>query len=192
MSDDFSWELEKLRRKFGVGDEELKEEVRKATLKPRGAKPQRNDADLARIRAGASVRTIAVEKNLSNSTKILLGRKNKRAVRVDEYWQCLDQLIDLSGDEFSKSKAIVDRLKELLRDVPRGAVVLLDFAACLQQRGLRANHLLPSDRDNLEAAAFHHKQIEAPDDPGRRDFLARQIRVLKKVIQEAQENKIYV
>jgi hypothetical protein len=87
MSGEFLWELEKLRRRFGVDAEELRLATRELTRKPRGLKEQRHTGE------------------------ITLARKQRRASREFEYWKNLEELVDLVGDDVLKGKEIVDRLE---------------------------------------------------------------------------------
>ena len=86
MSGEFLWELEKLRRRFGVDAEELRLATRELTRKPRGLKEQRHTGE------------------------ITLVRKQRRASRELEYWKNLEELVDLVEDDALKGEEIVDRL----------------------------------------------------------------------------------
>ena len=86
MSGEFLWELEKLRRRFGVDAEELRLATRELTRKPRGLKEQRHTGEITR------------------------ARKQKRASRELEYWKNLEELVDLVEDDALKGEEIVDRL----------------------------------------------------------------------------------
>jgi len=86
MSGEFLWELEKLRRRFGVDAEELRLATRELTRKPRGLKEQIHTGEITR------------------------ARKQKRASRELEYWKNLEELVDLVEDDALKGEEIVDRL----------------------------------------------------------------------------------
>jgi hypothetical protein len=105
MSTSFLWELEKLRRRLGVQDQELKETVKELTRKPRGAKPQNDDENLARIRGGASLREVASDRGLSDAAQIKLARKNRRASREREYWKYIEELVDSFNDQFCRKRS---------------------------------------------------------------------------------------
>jgi hypothetical protein len=160
LSRDFLWELEKLRRRFGVDGDELKLAVRELTRKRRGLTPQNYTEEITR------------------------ARKNRREARQLIYWTYLEELVDLSGIDSLKGKVIVGRLTELLRDDPTPHAVLLDFADCLLRRVLSDNDIWDSDRDHLERAGFHYKEFEPPDGPRRRKLLGSQMKVLETLLRE--------
>src|SRR5215472_7732809 len=74
MSGDFLWELEKLRRRFGLDAEELRSAVRELTRKQRGIKQQERTGEITR------------------------ARKNRIAARQIKYWGTIEELADLVGD----------------------------------------------------------------------------------------------
>ena len=160
MSGEFLWELEKLRRRFGVDAEELRLATRELTRKPRGLKEQRHTGE------------------------ITLARKQRRASRKLEYWKNLEELVDLVGDDSLKGKETVDRLAELLRGDPLAHAVLSDFADCLLRRVITGNNISDSGIDHLERGRFHLERMEGPDAPRRRKLLASQISVLQTLVRE--------
>jgi len=160
MSGEFLWELEKLRRRFGVDAEELRLATRELTRKPRGLKEQRHTGE------------------------ITLARKQRRASRELEYWKNLEELVDLVGDDSLKGKEIVDRLVELLRGASMAHTVLSDFADCLLRRVITRNNISDLDIDHVERGRFHLERIEGPDAPRRRKLLASQISVLETLVRE--------
>ena len=160
MSGEFLWELEKLRRRFGVDAEELRLATRELTRKPRGIKEQRHTGE------------------------ITLARKQRRASRELEYWKNLEELVDLVGDDVLKGKEIVDRLDELLRGDSIDHAVLLDFADCLLRRVITRNNISDSDIDHVERGRFHLGRMEGPDTPRRRKLLPSQISVLETLLRE--------
>ena len=160
MSRDFLWELEKLRRRFGLDGEALRLATLELTRKQRGLKEQYHTGE------------------------ITCDRKNRRASRQHKYWRNLEELVDLFGDDAVKGKAIVDRLAELLRGDPMAHAVLIDFSDCLCRRVMSHNKISDSDRDHLERAGFHMERIERPDGPRRRKLLAGQVRVVGTLLRE--------
>jgi hypothetical protein len=165
MSREFLWELEKLRRRFGVDAEELRLATRELTRKPRGLKEQRHTGE------------------------ITLERKQRRASRDLEYWKNLEELVDIVEDDSLKGKETVDRLVELLRGDPMAHAVLKDFTDCLLRRVITHNNISDSDIDHLERGRFHLERIEGPDAPGRRKLLASQISVLGTLLRELRAGK---
>jgi hypothetical protein len=184
MSTTFLWELEKLRRRMGIQEQELKETVKRLTRKPRGAKPQNDDENLARIRGGASLQELASDRGLSDAAQIKLARKNRRASREQEYWKYIDELCDSFGEQMTENRAKIDRVAEALRGDPTAHAVLMDIADCLVRRVLEGDRVSDSDRDHLERARFHTGRIERPDGPLRRRTLAGQINAVKTVLRE--------
>ena len=189
MSTTFLWELEKLRRRMGVQDEELKETVKELTRKPRGAKPQNDDESLARIRGGASLKELASDRRLSDAAQIKLARKNRRASREREYWKYIEELCDSFSDQMMENKAKIDRVAEALGGDPAAHAVLMDLADCLVRRVLEGEGLWDLDRDHLERARFYASGIERPDGPLRRRTLAGQINAVKTAIRELCANQ---
>jgi hypothetical protein len=164
LSRDFVWELEKLRRRFGVDGDEFRSAVRELTRKQRGLKPQDYTEEITR------------------------SRKNRRASRELEYRRNLEELADSFGGDSQKGKAIVDRLTDLLRGDPMAHAVLCDFADCLRCRVVNSNNILDSDKDHLEQLGFYLRGIESPDAPGRRKLLAAHIKVIGTVLRELRKN----
>jgi hypothetical protein len=160
LSQDFLWELEKLRRQFDVDGDELRSAIQELTRKQRGLKPQNYTEEITR------------------------SRKNRRASRELEYWRNLEELADSFGADSLKGKAIVDRLTNLLRDDPMAHAVLCDFANCLLRRVVSSNNILDSDKDHLERAGFHLREIESADGPRRRKLLAGHIKVIGTLLRE--------
>ena len=160
MSGDFLWELEKLRRRFGLDAEELRLAVRELTRKQRGIKQQEHTGEITR------------------------ARKNRIAARQIKYWGTIEELADLVGDDSLKGKAIVDRLAKMLQGDPMAHAILLDVAECLQRRVLRDNNISDLDRDHLERAAFHQRTFEPPDGTGRRKLLAAHMRIVEALLRE--------
>jgi hypothetical protein len=166
MSGDFLWELEKLRRRFGVDGEGLRSATRELTVKRRGLKAQRHTGE------------------------ITFERKTRRVAREQEYWKSVEEIVDCIIDESVKGKAIVNRLVELLKHDPKGHYVLRDLTDSLLNRVIKDNNISDSDRDHLEASRFHLEKIEgAPDSPGRRKYLAAHLRAIKTLLRELRVEK---
>jgi hypothetical protein len=165
MSGEFLWELEKLRRRFGLDGEELRSATWELTRKRRGLKAQ------------------------PHTGEVTLERKKRRASREDKYQKKLEELAELIVDDFVKGKAIVDRLIELLPGDPMAHAVLTDFAYCLLRRVITRNNISDSDRDHLETGSFLLDRIEGPDAPERRRLLAGQISAVETLLRELRTDR---
>src|ERR1700757_4947046 len=94
MSDDFLWELEKLRRRFGVDRREIEEAARALTRKRRGVKSLNDDRHLARLQAGATAREVAdnIGGRGPDADQIRISRKNRKTILQSHYWSKIEEI----------------------------------------------------------------------------------------------------
>jgi hypothetical protein len=97
MSEDFLWELEKLRRRFGVGREEIEAAAVTLTRKRRGPELQKDDDHLARIQAGISARKVAADMGGpgAGAAQIRISRKARKNSLQFQYRSQIEELTDL-------------------------------------------------------------------------------------------------
>jgi hypothetical protein len=184
---DFLWELEKLRGRYGIDDEELKEAVKELTRKPRGAKEQKDSEHLAQIRAGSSAKKVAAENSLSGATEIRIARKNRRAKLTALYQEQIEEFVELTAAlGFVAAKEWVDRLREAAAECPLGHLILGDVAASNARRVLEGGRLSAEDTDHVEGARFQLSLIDniGLDNPRRRSAVRTQVRVLDAILQK--------
>jgi hypothetical protein len=184
LSKDFLWELESLRRRFGVEDDDFRAAVKQLTRKPRGAKPQDDSQNLALISAGVSLSQVATEKGLSDAAQIKLGRKSRRAWLRSQYLQKIDEISDLIVPLSPEVRsAAIDTIAAVEATyLPGYNFILLDIADCCLRR---------TQRSDLEGARFRLASIEGIDldSPTRRKIIRAQIQVLEKVLRQLRTPK---
>jgi hypothetical protein len=169
LSRSFLWELEKLRREFGVDSEEVKMAAQALGRKRRGIKPYNDDHHLARMQAGVSARGVAtsIGGRGAAATEIRISRKRRKLTLISEYWEKIEELTDLL---FSPSSPEMKRYTELIiRAGPPSApqLIMRDLIMCHIHRVLRSDRLSAEDRDHLERAKFHATMVRNSDlEPG--------------------------
>jgi hypothetical protein len=189
MSEDFLWELEKLRRRFGVGREEIQAAAVALTRKRRGPEPQKDDDHLVRIRAGISARKVAADigGRGAGAAQIRISRKARKDSLQSQYWRKIEELTDILTLLSPKDKSTyMTRLAEMAGPSTAPHLILLDIADCGAGRVLDANRLSADDRDHLERARLHLTMIKDMDldSPLRRKALRSRIQALEKILQE--------
>ena len=183
----FLWELEKLRRRFGIDDEELKQAAKQLTRRPRGAKEQEDSEHLAQIRTGSSIKKVAAAKGLSDAAEIRLARKNRRATSKTLYQEKIEEFVERTTALGSVAGAAwVDRLREAAKDCPFAHLILADVAASHLRRVLEGGRLSADDADHVEGGRFHLTMMDGTevDSPRRRSAIPAQIRVLDAILQQ--------
>jgi hypothetical protein len=189
MSEDFLWELEKLRRRFGVGREEIQAAAVALTRKRRGPEPQKDDDHLGRIRAGISARKVAADIGGSGAgaAQIRISRKDRKNRLQSRYWEKIGELTEIFTLLSPEDKSTyMTRLAETASPPTAPYLILLDIADCSAGRVLDANRLSADDRDHLERARLHLTMIKDMDldSPLRRKALRSRIQALEKILQE--------
>jgi hypothetical protein len=193
MSDDFLWELEKLRRRFGVGSKEIAAANQALDRKRRGPKPQNDGEHLAKIQAGVSVEEVA--KNVgglgADAAQIRLSRKDRKIRLQSQYWGMIEEISILLSELSPAHRATY--MERLATTGPPKAphLIVLDIADCCIKRVSESGRLSAGDRDHLGRAALHHRMIKNIDldSPLRRKGLAGRIDILGKVLQDLRRFK---
>jgi len=190
LSKDFIWELEKLRRRFGVDGDELQAAAKRINRKRRGEPPFNDDKYLAKMRDGDSARQVAESIRGTFKDEIRISRKNRRTKLRQEYSTKLTKFVDrimlLSEAE---RIAWIDRLTEATRAarLPEPHLMLLDISDLLLRKVLEGGGASTEDTDNLERARFHLQGIDIdPDSPRRRIARRAEIEVIDTLIGELQ------
>jgi len=157
----FIWELEKLRRRLGLDDAQLKEAVKLLTRKTRGLKQQQYTGE------------------------ITVARKKRRETLKREYLTKIAELAELLTAHPEKSSACTDSFKT----VPLGYLILNDLVTYWLRQVSEDATLSEDDFDHIEAARFHSASIEGfdVDSPRRRALMRHHIQMLENEIKLLKE-----
>lgn len=188
MSRSFLWELEKLRREFGVDTDEVKAAAKELGRKRRGPPGYDDDRRLASMRDGASAQTVAASEGVStaDATRIRIGRKKRKQSLIAQYWEKIEELTDVLVK-------LPPPLCELYTEQIKAAgppaaphLIMVDLAICNMQRVLDGNRLSPDDRDHIERGRFRANMVRDIDldSPVRRERLSDRIRKLEAILRE--------
>ena len=191
MSKDLLWELEKLRRQFGVDGKEIQAAAKSLDRKRRGAKPHSDDDHLAKLQSGVSARQIAARIGGPGAAaiEIRIARKNRKETLKLEYWKKMKELADILVRLSPSLPELDDYTKRLIESAGAPSaphLIMLDLAMCNLQSVLDGNRLSTDDRDHVERARFYATMSGNSDldTPTRFEKLGRRIDALEAILQE--------
>ena len=188
LSRDFVWELEKLRRRFGVDGDELRAAAKQLHRKRRGVKPYNDDKYLSKVRDGASVLEVArsVGGGGAHAAEIRITRKNRKLKLEAHYWRIIEDFVDLFVMIPTQKRYIYAKRLRTVGPPSAPHLIELDIAGRCLERASATDSLAEDDRDRVEAARFYPTMIHNIDRdvPARFEGLGERIDALKAIYEE--------
>jgi hypothetical protein len=162
---DFVWELEKLRRRFGVDGDELRAAAKQLHRKRRGVKPYNDDKYLSKMRDGASAVEVARSIGGCNAdaAEIRITRKNRKLKLEADYWEIIDDFVDLFVMIPTEKRYIYAKRLRTVAPPSAPHLIELDIAGRCLERALATDSIAGDDRDFTEAARFYLTMIHNVD-----------------------------
>jgi hypothetical protein len=188
LSWDFVWELEKLRRRFGVDDDELRTAAKRLGRKRRGVKPYNDDQYLSKMQDGASAPEVAksIDCRGAHAAEIRISRKNRKLNLEAEYWEIIDNFVGLFVPLSSENRYIYSKRLQIAAPPSTPHLIALDIAGRSVEWALATESLTADDRDHAEAMRFYLTLIHNidRDAPVRFEGLGERIDTLRAIYEE--------